>query len=154
MSVLNKKRNSFTKIFTNALFLVITLPIFVYGWLNNLLAYFPAVYFSKKMKDPQFISTIKYGIGMVTFPLFYLIQTILVEVFFSEPYITLGYLVSLPLTGYFAYFYNKIFKKLKKELRILKVKRDKPEVYKRILILKEQIINKMDSWVNQIGISE
>ena len=134
--------------------LILFSPIFLYGWINNLLSYYPAVHFSKKMRDPQFISSIKYGIGMVTFPLFYLIQTLLVYAFTKEIYITLGYLLSIPLTGYFAFYYQQLFKILKKKIRLNNIFRKKPETYKKLTRLKKDIIDKIDEWVNQYDIND
>mgnify|MGYP006301766001 FL=1 len=105
------------------------------------------------MKDTQFISTIKYGIGMVTFPLFYLVQTLIVYFVSNDIYLTLGYLISLPLTGYFAYSFYQLFREIKEKIRINQLFRKNKDTYKRILALKREIIDKVDQWVNQMDIT-
>jgi hypothetical protein len=145
----HKKKGTF-RILLNSFLIGLASPLFLYGWLNNLLSYFPAHYFSGKMKDSQFISSIKYGIGMVTFPFFYLIQTILFYVFSDNLYMTAGYLVSLPLTGYFAYTYTKWIQAIRERIRLRKYARKKPGSYKKMLELRSEIINKLNQWIPRI----
>ncbi len=149
-SVVENNQTGTGRLFLNSVIIALTSPIFLYGWLNNLLSYFPAHHFSKKMKDPQFISSIKYGIGMVTFPLFYLIQTILFYVFSDNLYLTAGYLISLPLTGKFAYYFLQIIKKTKTKLRLRNLKNHKKESYKKMMELRREIINSLNPWIPQI----
>jgi hypothetical protein len=150
---ISEKRSMFPVALPGIISLIVFSPVFIYGWINNLLAYYPAAHFSKKMKDPQFISSIKYGIGLVTFPLFYLIQTVLFYVFTKDIYYTLGYLASLPLTGYFAYYYYQIFDYIKDKIRIGRIIRRKRDTFRRMLSLKNDIINRVDQWVNQLDIT-
>jgi 1-acyl-sn-glycerol-3-phosphate acyltransferase len=151
-SKIGQKRNVTGRIVLNLITLIVASPVFLYGWINNLLPYFPAYHFSQKMKDPQFISTIKYGIGILTFPIFYLIQTLACHFIFENIYITLGYLVSLPITGLIAYYYARMVYATKLEFRLRKLTRKKAETYKTMLQLKKEIINKVDEWVSSFGI--
>jgi hypothetical protein len=49
-----------------------------------------------KVKDPQFIGSIKFALGMILVPLFYMIQTGLCFAVSQSWWISLAYLISLP----------------------------------------------------------
>lgn len=129
--------------------LLVTLlsPLFMYGWINNFPAYYPAHYFSLKMKDHQFISSIKYGIGIITFPLFYILQTILFYQFNGNIYTSLLYLLSIPLTGLLAFKYSVILKRLKEKIRIRKIYIKNPDLYRRLREQHYRITNTLDKWI-------
>ena len=67
------------------LMLLLTLPIFIYGFINNALMYFVPVRLVRGIKDKQFHSSVKAGLSiLVTVPLTYGIQTLLVGFFTPE----------------------------------------------------------------------
>lgn len=80
-------------------------PLFLYGLLNNFLAVFTPVLIAKKINlYIGYMATVKILSGLFTFPLFYFLQSKLFMFFFPE--IGVGwYLLSLPLTAYFARIY-------------------------------------------------
>jgi hypothetical protein len=89
------------------------LPVFMYGLVANYLPYWLTAKISMKLKDPQFHSTFKFVIGLILFPLYYLILFIPVWIFTDPWWIKWIFLASLPLTGLFAHTYFIWFKKLK-----------------------------------------
>ena len=95
--------------------LLLTLPVFLYGLINNALMYFLPVLAVRNIKDVQFHSSVKAGLAMlVVLPLTYLLQTLLVGIFTDEWYIWVGYLVLLYPTGKLALLW---YLRLKKTLR-------------------------------------
>ena len=52
--------------------LIISLPIFIYGFINNIIPYYLPKLVTNKLKDRQFTSSINFVIGMISFPLFYI----------------------------------------------------------------------------------
>lgn len=95
--------------------LLVTLPVFVYGLINNALLYFLPVRAVRNIKDVQFHSSVKAGLGMlVVMPLSYLLQTLLVGILTDEWYYWVGYLVLLYPTGKLALLW---YLRLKKTLR-------------------------------------
>lgn len=95
--------------------LLLTLPVFLYGLINNALMYFLPVRAVKNIKDVQFHSSVKAGLAMlVVMPLTYLLQTLLVGIFTDGWYIWAGYLVLLYPTGKLALLW---YLRLKKTLR-------------------------------------
>ncbi len=95
--------------------LLLTLPVFLYGFINNALMYFLPVRAVRNIKDIQFHSSVKAGLAMLlVLPLTYLLQTLLVGIFTDGWYIWAGYLVLLYPTGKLALLW---YLRLKKTLR-------------------------------------
>jgi 1-acyl-sn-glycerol-3-phosphate acyltransferase len=95
--------------------LLVTLPVFLYGLINNALVYFLPVRAVRNIKDVQFHSSVKAGLAMlVVVPLSYLVQTLLVGIFTDGWYYWAGYLVLLYPTGKLALLW---YLRLKKTLR-------------------------------------
>lgn len=103
------------------------LPVFMYGAITNYFPYWLTAKISKKLKDPQFHSTFKYGIGMILFPLYYLILFIPVWILTDPGWIKWVFLASLPLIGLFAHIYFIWFKKLRSlwKYQFLTLRKDK-----------------------------
>ena len=93
------------------LLLLVTLPLFLYGYINNLFPWLITTLYPGKIKDPQFRSSVKFALSSLFFPLFYLIQTLVVFLLFHKPWLTLAYFVSLPLSAAIAWNYTKLFRK-------------------------------------------
>jgi len=100
--------NRFGKFFL----LLLGVPFFLYGWLNNLLAYsIPLLVMRKLNIYKGYDSAIKTVIGLVTFPLFYCLQTWFVHSLFNHPILTVLYALSLYPLGRFAWWYKNQVKK-------------------------------------------
>ena len=125
------------------------LPIFLYGAIANYFPYWLTDKLSKKLKDPQFHSTFKFVIGMILFPLNYLILFILVWIFTDPAWIKWAFLASLPLTGISAHIYFIWFKKLRSmwKYQLLTSRKDKQleslkNLRKNIIITVDELIRK------------
>ncbi|MFN7258648.1 MAG: 1-acyl-sn-glycerol-3-phosphate acyltransferase [Cyclobacteriaceae bacterium] len=72
-------------------------PIFLYYVVNHALPRAILQWILKnKVKDEQFIGSLKFAIGMLLVPLFYLLQTGVIYSLSHSPAIALAYLISLP----------------------------------------------------------
>lgn len=80
----------------NYFLLVLFMPLHLYVWVNNFAPYFLIDWLLKKFVTLEFRGSLKVGFGMVIIPLFYLLQSIVVQSIFSDWRITIGYLVTLP----------------------------------------------------------
>ncbi len=94
------------------------LPVFLYGTITNYFPYWFTAKISKKLKDPQFHSTFKFVIGMILFPLNYMILLIPVWILTEPWWVKWAFLASLPLTGLFAHIYFIWFNKTEVPLEI------------------------------------
>lgn len=82
-------------------------PLYIYFYLNHLLPITIINHVIKtKVNDKQFIDSLKFSLGMVLIPIFYLVQTAIVYLFSKSPLASIIYFVSLPISFVF-------FKRLK-----------------------------------------
>ena len=94
--VIREKGYGFGRSLWRYLTLIITAPLFLFGLVNNLGPYFLPVHLVRKIKDRQFHSSVKAGFAfLISFPVFYLLQTLLVGFLTGPWWIWAAYLVSL-----------------------------------------------------------
>lgn len=92
--------------------LVVLTPFWIYGLINNFIPWLIVRKLTRLIKDSQFVSSFKFGLSLVLFILFYLVQFIVFGIFLGfAP--GLLYLLSLPLTGFIAWAYLKWWKNLR-----------------------------------------
>lgn len=144
------ERSGFTtrKLIYKRIGLALSFPVFLYGFLNNYIAFTFPVGRTKNIKDAQFHSSIKFVLAMIAFPVMYALQTILVSILTGPAWIAWAYLLSLPATGYFALFWSIWYKRWKAGLKYRKMKKSRDAV---ILDLEKDyhsIQSKMDKIVD------
>lgn len=108
--IIEKKGPGLVSLITGPVVLLATIPIFIYGLINNFIASWLPGRISKMIEDPQFKSSINFAISMVSFPVFYLIQLLIVLLVTNDWKILLAYAISLPVSGLLAWKWLKIFK--------------------------------------------
>lgn len=123
---LGQSRNARTRLF-DLLNLGLGLPVWLYGVLTNYLPYtLPSRVARRATKDVEFIAAIMMGVGMVTFPLAYGLETWLVQRFLAHDWrLSLLFLLSLPLAGFYALSY---WQTLSARLRRLRARTLGPKV--------------------------
>ena len=109
--------------------LFFTLPFFLCGFLFNFLPFFIPVYVRKyvmKAEYEGFFSSLQFGIGIITFPLFYVLQTILFCSLLNTPrwFTLLFFLMQYPI-GKLAIKWYREAKKCLAELRFRKLTQKK-----------------------------
>ena len=124
---------------------LLSFPVFLYGFINNFFPFFIPVWITKKVKDPQFISSIRSTICLVLFPFLYILQSLLVGLFTGNFWIAMGYLVSLPFSGIFAFHYSNWIKKHVGKWRYNMLRFKGHKDFKRMQKLREHIFSKLDS---------
>ncbi|MFK5856001.1 MAG: lysophospholipid acyltransferase family protein [Bacteroidota bacterium] len=124
--IIERNGRSLFTLTTSFIVLSITLPVFIYGGLNNFMAYWLPLRLSKLMKDPQFQSSFKFAISLFSFPIFYLIQSLLILLIFNDWQIVLLYLISLPISAALAWVWRDKFLLIKEawKYEILKLNND------------------------------
>lgn len=104
------------KLIKDYIVLLIGLPFFIYGAINNYIPFILPSFINKKMKDNQFYGPVNVLVGTVSALLFWILQTMVVALFTTN-YIWVLYLVSLPVLGQLAFNYLIIWKKTKGKLK-------------------------------------
>jgi len=119
--VLETENQTKTRIISKSLLLLCTFPIFIAGLLFNFLPFFLPVFIRKFVLKSQyegFFSSLQFGLGILTFPLFYLFQTIFFGLWISSTgwLIATFFLLQYPL-GKLALTWNVQAKKLWAKIR-------------------------------------
>jgi len=147
-SIIEQKGLCFMKMFFNSIALLATLPVFLFGYINNILAYWLPITFSKKIKDPQFQSSFKFVISLLSFPIFYIIQCITILLVFNDWEVVLAYLISLPISGAIALRWFSIFTKTRLGFKYMfnRLRKNKDfinmeKIYNDIIIRANGIVN-------------
>lgn len=96
------------------LFLILGFPVYVYGLINNFIPFeIPGLLAAKISKSRDFRGAIGMVLGMFTFIIFHTAQIWLVHHFFHNTLLTVLYAISLPLSGFFTYYYWHTFDKIR-----------------------------------------
>ncbi len=132
---------------SKSIILLALLPVFIYGTINNIIPYLLPSVLTKKVKDKQFISSILLVFGIIFFPLFYIIQSVLFMAFTEPNWWTWIYLISIPITGLMAFNLHRFFIKLRAQWVF--IINNKKEKVIRLIGLRKQIISDVDSIVNR-----
>jgi len=102
-----EKPKSWLKLILRFVFKLVTFPLFLYGEINNFIPFnFPKL-ITRKLKDKNFISSITFSVWLFIYPFYYLILFVLAWVFVDIVWFKWVYLLTLPFTGHFAYWYIK-----------------------------------------------
>lgn len=123
---------------------IILLPLYLYGGILNYLPYKIPVWITKKIKDPQFISSFRTVIALILFPVYYIIIAIIGANIFNSGWITLGCIITLPFTGLFAFHYYIGIKKWFAKIRFKFMQWFKNKHLLEIKKLYTQITEEMD----------
>ena len=145
--VLKKDTYPLPVLLIEAIAALVLLPLFMVGAINNCLPYWFTGSRVRNLKDPQFHSSFKYVIGMVAFPLWYLVIAIILAFVPLPVMFKILYIVLLPLTGLFAFGYFIRLKKLVAKFRYL-IAGNKPEAFT-LKPLRNEILNRMDDIVKR-----
>jgi 1-acyl-sn-glycerol-3-phosphate acyltransferase len=123
--LLEKKKHPLGWLIAGMIGIVITFPIFIYGNIFNLTFLEIPNLQIRKIKDPQFHSSIRYGISLALAFVFLPIYLILSLFIFSSWWVGLLIFMTLPASGLFAWNYYLEFRRIKGGFRIRKMIREK-----------------------------
>ncbi|WP_185816816.1 lysophospholipid acyltransferase family protein [Hymenobacter metallilatus] len=124
--------------------LVLGAPLYLYGLINSYLPYkIPSLVAGRATKDVEFVAPILLVVGMITFTLFYLIQTALVHHFTDSWLWTILYFISLPLTGFYALSYAGNLRGRLRRLRVLRLFRQQRPRMEALLRQRTELIRRL-----------
>jgi len=131
--------------FFSLLYMIFGLPVFLFGFVNNYLPYKIPNWVSRKItKLPQFYGAITMIAGTFTFLIFYSIQLWLVQHYLHNILITLCYIILLPLSGFFAFFYWKRFTNLRGRWMIFSLFYKRTGLITSLISMRRQIIDELE----------
>lgn len=133
---------SSSKLIFQLILMLIGFPIWLYGMINHYVYYILPEWVNKKyLKDPCFHSSIRYTMWLLTWPIFYLIQGLLVWLISGSGTIAAIYTLSLPIFGWLALQYSFIAKDLFASLRYRNLWTKEKETMQELQIQREALIN-------------
>ena len=109
--ILGKGKESFPELVVASVLKAAFFPVFLFGFINNYLPYQFIKKKTQRIKDPQFVSSFRYVLGMIVFPVWYLITGCILAFTPLPFWSVLLYVLLVPVTGLFAYHYYVRVKK-------------------------------------------
>ncbi len=128
-----QKPSSLFAIILSFLSLIISFPIVLFGFVNNI---FPILIYRRLrglFKDKQFIPSVRYVCGLVFVPVFSLIQSIIVFLYTSNWLAALCYLILMPITFLFALYWRKWLKNICRKFKVNRFVKSNRELWEKLL---------------------
>ena len=142
--VLRKEKYPFLTRILESFLLILLSPVQILGLINNYIPYKIPAQYIRKIKDLQFHSSFKFVLGMLIFPVYYIILIVLAQIFIDPIWLKLAYFVSIPLTGIFTFPYYIRLKKLNAKFRYSRLIRIKDKRILQLKALRKDIIASMN----------
>lgn len=102
--LLKGNKTSFLVLFLQSIAALLSLPIFAVGFAFNFIPYFiPRLFITNKLKDKAFVSSFNFAVGLVLFPVFYLIEFGLILGFTGSALAAITSLIFMPFAGKIAF---------------------------------------------------
>ncbi len=140
--VVNRKISGF-KVAGRIFWMLLILPLFLFGYLNNFVPIWVTKHFTNKIKDPMMHSTFQYAIGTLgTFPIWYTFLLVTVSLLSHHFWIGLVYILLSALTAFLAFGYKKALRKLGTLCKANRIRRT--EAYRTLCELNSRIIGEME----------
>jgi 1-acyl-sn-glycerol-3-phosphate acyltransferase len=112
-----EKPKSGINLFLQFIFMILTLPLFIYGTINNILPFKLPKLITKKMKDKNFHTSVEYGIWLFFYPVYYFVLFLIMWTLTDIVWIKWVFLLSLPFSAFFAFWFWKLGLKFFAKLR-------------------------------------
>ena len=140
-----KSKSIFSHTIKAFLTIVLGFPLYIYGLINNYLPFeIPGLIAEKTIKQLEYRGPVAMVTGTFTFLIFYSLQIMMVWKFSHHILITLGYAISLPLSGLFAYWYYHEMKRIKANWILLLIFYKKSAIISKLMSERESIISIFD----------
>lgn len=130
--------------FFESLITFLLLPVHLYGMILNYLPYGLPIYLARKIKDRHFLSSIRFVLGMLLFFVWYPLLIITSFFIFHNIYLNLAFIISLPLTGLFSFYYYKHLLKLRGKFRWMMLRIRNISDYNDLVARRKDIIRKIE----------
>jgi 1-acyl-sn-glycerol-3-phosphate acyltransferase len=116
--LLEKKRHTLPGMIGGILTLILTFPLFIYGFIFNYLFISIPNISLKNIRDVQFHSSIRYGISLFMALVLMPLYLILSFAIFHPWWASIMVFLSIPFSGLFAWSYHLLFRRISGGLRI------------------------------------
>lgn len=118
---------------------LISLPVKIYGWIIHLLPYKVPQWFSRRVKDQQFVSSLNFGISFFLYPVWYVLLLIMMRIAGIAWSITIFAMLSWPYAGLFAFYQHRNWKHLKMAMRMRQMSAKQRDTLNNLLQTAEEL---------------
>lgn len=140
--IINRKI-SVPKLIGRIFLMLLTLPLFLFGYINNFVPVAITQHLTNKIKDKMMHSTFQYGLGTIAiFPLWYIFLLVLVSVLSHHFWVGLVYIALSAILGILNVHYKRALRKLGTFFKALRLKGS--EAYQTLCELNTRIMGKME----------
>jgi 1-acyl-sn-glycerol-3-phosphate acyltransferase len=131
------------------LLMIISFPVYLIGLVNNYIPYTIPSWYVRNVKDKQFHSSVKYVMGMIVFPLYYALVSVLAALMIPGAIFSWLYIIFIPISGIFAYHYYIWIKKSGAKFRFLGYMKNVRGKAGDLILKRKKILSFMDDLVQK-----
>ena len=147
--LVNNPANNFGKIVLNKLVLLVGLPFFIYGFVLNAIPFFAIdTLVRKKVRDFAFWSTFSLVLGLLLFPVVYLLELWALSGLLPGIWLKLAFLVTLPFIGKLAFQWHILFRKTWGRWNLLRLKLFNKKAYQVLIDQKNKLFEQLNTLVS------
>ncbi len=133
-----RKRFRITGVFFRSLCLLASLPIALFGLLNNFVPYHSPFLLTSRIKDRNFHTSVRFGLYLILFPIWYTVLLVLLCKYVDPWWIRILYMILVPVSGMFSHRYFDYIKKVGAMWRLV-FNHKKPQ-FLRLKVLRRKIV--------------
>ena len=142
--VIDKNGISLLGIIIQTILLLISLPIFIIGFIGNIIPYLIPLKAVKNVKDTQFKSSVKFGVALILFPFYYALVGIIAGIFTGPAWIAWAVIPGMLISGYIALHYTFLAKKVFAAIRFCMLQVSRDQRLRRLMTLHKEIVDVMN----------
>ncbi len=147
--LLEKSKLNLATIAWYILILLLGLPVFLFGFVFNAIPFFTIDLITrKKIKDVAFWSTFFLVLGIILFPIFYLLEFFAVSWFIPGVWLKIAFLIVLPFSGKAAFLWYILFRKTVGRVRLLRMNLFHRKEYDNLFKEKDVLYKKLDELIS------
>jgi len=139
------KSSPFFDAFKSLVYLVLGFPFFIFGFINNFLPFKIPGWVAKIIsRRPEFFGSISITMGTLTFLVFYSFQIWLLTKFVNDWRFVLAYIILLPVSGLFAFYYFKRFTTIRGNWKVFSLFYKKTKLITSLISKRQTIIEQLE----------
>jgi hypothetical protein len=147
--IVEKGRFSYPFECLKILLMIISFPAYLLGLINNYVPYTIPSWYVRKIKDKQFHSSMKYVMGIIVFPLYYALISVLAALIIPGAFFSWLYIIFIPISGIFAYHYYIWIKKSGAKFRFLRHMKNVRGKAGDLILKRKKILSFLDDLVQK-----
>lgn len=133
----------------NSVISIVLIPIQLYGMVLNYLPYGLPIFLARKIKDRHFLSSVRFGVGLLLFYAWYLILVIVSFLIFDNIFLAVAFLLSVPISGIFTFYSYRNLLRLRGNWRWIMLKHRNRKEFDGLIEQRKRIMNEIIRLLNK-----